>query len=433
MMLRAKKWRAAIAVGGALLIGAVSVFFWPHRLEKVVASSGALPQGDALIARGRYLVTAADCAACHTVPGGRPFAGGVGFKLPFGTVFAPNITPDRDNGIGAWSNDEFVRALREGVGRHGEDLYPAFPYTSYAKLSNDDVLAIRAFLATVEPIHASTPSNDLAFPFDQRRLMRGWKLLFFDGKTFAPDPARSASWNRGNYLVNGLAHCGECHTPRNFLFASKTTEMLSGGVVDGWKAWNITPDPETGIARWSNSDLVDYLANGHAAGHGAASGSMREAVELSLDHLPRRDIEDIVTYLRTVPSRHADAAAAVSVTSSSLSQSARWTPGPGGDGIGKRVFEAACASCHGYDGIGQQSERASLVGAHMLSDPAGDNLVRLLLDGSHSRGDVPATAMPAFGAAYSDVEIAAVANYAIAQFGGKSGQVTPERVAASRH
>ncbi|WP_232445905.1 cytochrome c [Burkholderia ubonensis] len=432
MMLRQKKWAAAIAVSTVVLIGAVSIFFWPHRLEQV-SPSKALPQGEALIARGRYLVTASDCAACHTVPGGRPFAGGASFKLPFGTIFAPNITPDRDYGIGAWSNAEFVRALREGVGRHGEDLYPAFPYTSYAKLSNDDALAIRAFLATIEPVHTSSPSNNLAFPFDQRRLMRGWKLLFFDRKTFTADPARSASWNRGNYLVNGLAHCGECHTSRNFLFASKTSETLSGGIVDGWKAWNITPDPDTGIGRWSDSDLADYLSTGHATGHGAASGSMREAVELSLSQLPRRDIEDMVTYLRTVPPRRTDAAATVSVASPSIVQSTRWTPGAGGDGIGKRVFEAACASCHGYDGTGQQSKRAGLVGAHALSDPAGDNLVRLLLDGSRSRGDDPAAAMPAFGAAYNDVEIAAVANYAIAQFSGKTGQVTPEKVAASRN
>lgn len=432
MIVLDKKWVAAIAVAGAALIGAVSIFFWPHRLE-AVAPSATQPRGDALIARGRYLVTAADCAACHTVPGGRPFAGGAAFKLPFGTIVAPNITPDRDHGIGAWSDAEFVRALREGVGRHGEDLYPAFPYTSYAKLSNDDALAMRAFLATVEPVAVSAPSNQLAFPFDQRRLMRGWKLLFFDSKTFTPDPARSASWNRGSYLVNALAHCGDCHTPRNVLFASKVSEALSGGVVDGWKAWNITPDPDTGIGRWSDADLVAYLSSGHAAGHGAASGTMREAVELSFSQLPRRDIEDMVTYLRTVAPRRTDAAAAVSVASSALARSARWAPGAGGDGIGKRLFEAACASCHGYDGSGQQSTRASLVGAHVLSDPAGDNLVRLLLEGSRSRGDVPATAMPAFGAAYSDVEIAAVANYAIAQFSGKSGQVTPERVAAARH
>ncbi|WP_322064505.1 cytochrome c [Burkholderia ubonensis] len=427
-----KKRAVAAAAALAATVGAVSIFFWPHRLEQV-ASTGAQPQGGALIARGRYLATAADCAACHTVPGGRPFAGGVSFKLPFGTIFAPNITPDRDHGIGAWSDAEFARALREGVGRHGEDLYPAFPYTSYAKLSTDDVLAIRAFLATLEPVNASAPSNDLMFPFDQRRLMRAWKLLFFDSKPFTPDVTRSASWNRGSYLVNGLAHCGECHTPRNLLFASKTAEPLSGGVVDGWKAWNITPDPDAGVGKWSDSDLVAYLSSGYASGHGAASGSMREAVEMSLSRLPRRDIEDMVTYLRTVPSRRTDAADAVAVASALPRQSVRREPGPGGDGIGKRVFEAACVSCHAYDGNGQQSMRASLVGAHALTDPTGDNLVRLLLAGSRSRDDVPATAMPAFGAAYSDVEIAAVANYAIAQFGGNSGQVTPNQVATARN
>ncbi|WP_244117081.1 c-type cytochrome [Burkholderia contaminans] len=431
MMLRQKKWVVAIALGSAAFAGLASVFFWPHRLEPV-STSTASPRGDALIARGRYLATAADCAACHTVPNGRPFAGGTSFKLPFGKIYAPNITPDRTYGIGAWSDAEFVRALREGVGRHGEDLYPAFPYTSYSKLSNDDALAIRAFLATMEPVHTPAPSNDLAFPFDQRRLMRAWKLLFFDNKVFTPDPTRSISWNRGNYLVNGLAHCGECHTPRNMLFATKTAKMLSGGVVDGWKAWNITSDPDTGIGGWSDSDLVEYLSSGYAVGHGAASGSMREAVEMSLGRLPRRDIEDMVTYLRTVPSRRSDPEAAISVASSTLARSGRWVTVPGGDGVGKRIFEAACVSCHGYDGNGQQMKRASLAGAHALSDPAGDNLIGLLLDGSHSRDDAPSTSMPAFGAAYSDVEIAAVANYTITQFSGKRGQVTPDRVAEFR-
>lgn len=427
-----KRWAVAVAMGMAATVSTALMFFWPRHLEPI-APTRALPQGDVLVARGRYLATAADCAACHTVPGGRPFAGGVSFKLPFGTIFAPNITPDSEYGIGAWSEAEFVRALREGVGRHGEDLYPAFPYTSYAKLSNDDALAIRAYLATLEPVHTSVPSNDLMFPFDQRRLMRAWKLLFFDSKPFTPDSARSAAWNRGSYLVNGLAHCGECHTPRNLLFASKTAEQLSGGVVDGWKAWNITPDPETGIGRWRDADLIAYLSSGHASGHGTASGSMREAVEMSLGQLTRRDIEDMVTYLRSVPPRRTDVAETVSEASPSLVSSMRWVPGPGGDGTGKRVFEAACASCHAYDGSGRQSKRASLFGAHMLGDPAGDNLVRLLLGGSRSRDDAPDTAMPAFGAAYTDVEIAAVANYSIARFGGKTGQVTPRQVATARN
>lgn len=420
---------AALALAGAGLF-----FYWPHPLEPVAATS-AQPNGDALVARGRYLTIAADCAACHTTKDGKPFAGGLAFKLPFGTIYSSNITPDPTYGIGEWTDAEFARALRHGVGRRGENLYAAFPYTSYTLLSDDDVLAIRAYLATLAAVAEATPANDLAFPFNQRRLMRGWNLLFLRSERFVPDPARSAAWNRGAYLVRGLAHCGECHTPRNLLFASKVGEALSlsGGAVDGSKAWNLTTDKATGIAPWTDAELVSYLHSGYAPGHGAATGSMREAIDLSLSKLPASDLEDIVTYLRSLPPRAADPNAAVAALPATVRTSGPWSPaGDTVDGTGKRIFEAACASCHAWNGNGQQTQRAALAGAHALSDPEGANLVRVIVHGSSNPEQGVATAMPAFGTAYSDAEIAAVANYAIAHFGGKTGQVTPEQVARLR-
>jgi mono/diheme cytochrome c family protein len=271
--------------------------------------------------------------------------------------------------------------MRSGVGRHGEDLYPALPYTSYALLSSDDVLAIRAYPATLAPVATPAPANALAFPFNQRYIMRGWKLLFLVSKPFEPDPARGVAWNRGAYLVNGLAHCSECHTPRNLMFAGKQDEALSGGVVDGWKAWDITPDEETGIGAWTDAQLVSYLSTGYAPGHGAASGSMRQAIDLSLSQLPATDIEAIVTYLRTVTPRRADAAAAVVPVSAAVKASTAWSPGgEASDGTGRRIFEGACASCHGWNGNGQQTARAGLAGSHAVNDPHAANLIRVILE-----------------------------------------------------
>jgi mono/diheme cytochrome c family protein len=421
-----------MALACIVLIGAVLFFFLPHRLDPV-SSSAAQPIGDALIARGKYLTVAADCAACHTTEGGKPFAGGLAFKLPFGTIYSSNITPDRENGIGAWSDAEFVRAVRSGVGRHGEDLYPALPYTSYALLSSDDVLAIRVYLATLAPVSTPAPANALAFPFNQRYIMRGWKLLFLDRKPFEPEPARGVAWNRGAYLVNGLAHCSECHTPRNPMFARKQHEALSGGVVDGWKAWNITPDKETGIGLWTDAELVSYLSAGYAPGHGAASGSMRQAIDLSLSQLAKTDIEAIVAYLRTIAPRRADAAAALMSAGAFMKVSTAWSPGgEASDGTGRRIFEGACASCHGWNGNGQQTARAGLAGSHAVNDPRGANLIRVILEGTSTPDHIAATAMPSFAAAYTDAEIAAVANYAVFHFGGKQGQVTVRDVADAR-
>lgn len=430
-MRRSVKAAAALvlAAGG----GAAAFFFGPASLPDTKLSQFA-PTGQELIAKGEYLTKAADCAACHTVPGGQSLAGGLAFKLPFGTIYSPNITSDREHGIGAWSDAEFVRALRKGVGRHGEDLYPAFPYTSYALLSTDDALAIKAYLGTVRP--ASTPSrpNDLWFPFNQRYVMRGWKLLFMPDGPLAPDTTRTSTWNRGAYLVEALAHCGECHTPRNLLFATKNDVKLSGAVVEGWKAYNITSDRDTGIGSWTNEQLVSYLSKGHAEGRGGTSGSMAEAVNLSLRHLTPSDIDSIVEYLRSVPPVIAAVSSGpIEKSPPALAESGPWMPpATAADSEGMRIFQGACASCHGWDGSGQQSPSASLRGARTVNDPDGINLVRVILRGTHISSMAGDRTMPSFAAAYTDSEIAAVSNYVLAHFGAKSGRVTPPMVDAAR-
>ncbi|CDM62585.1 MULTISPECIES: cytochrome c [Rhizobium] len=432
MMLR-RVLAVTAVVAGIGVLTAICFFFWPHRLPTVLATASQ-PQGEDLIARGKYLVTASDCEACHTAPGGKPFAGGLAFKLPFGTIFSPNLTPDMQAGLGSWSDAEFVRAMRSGVGKHGEDLYPAFPYTSYALMSTDDILAVKAYLGTLQPQRNPSLPAQLSFPFNQRWLMRGWKLLFVPWHPFERDANKDDRWNKGAYLVEALAHCGECHTPRGLMFEKEQARALSGGDVDGWKAWNITSDRENGIGGWSDQDLVAYLSKGYVHRHGPASGSMRQAIDLSLSRLPKSDIEAIVSYLRTVrslPSSYPKVT--VNNLVPAIQSAQAWSPGLNKqDGLGLRIFEGACASCHGFDGSGQNAPWASLAGSHSVNDPAGSNLIRLILQGSSDSTHNPTTTMPNFAAAYSDAEIAAVANYVINHFAGRNGKVTPSDVAKAR-
>jgi mono/diheme cytochrome c family protein len=236
------------------------------------------------IEKGHYLTTAADCYACHTVPNvGKPFAGGRPIETPFGSITAPNITPDAETGIGAWSDQQFDNAVREGVRPNGTRLYPAMPYTSYTKMSRDDVLAIRAYLKTVEPVHQPVKADTLPFPFNIRAAMRAWDALYFTPGEFVPDNHQSAAWNRGAYLVLGPGHCVACHTPKNFLGGDKAGDSLRGGRLQGWFAPDISADANQGIGRWSEADVVNYLKSGHN-GITAATGPMAEEITDSTSH-----------------------------------------------------------------------------------------------------------------------------------------------------
>jgi mono/diheme cytochrome c family protein len=428
--------RILIAVGALGVVVAIPVacfFIWPASIEAVQATR-AQPIGSALVAKGEYLTKAADCAACHTAPGGEPFAGGRAFKLPFGTIYSSNITSDRETGIGKWSDAEFVRAVHRGIGKNGEDLYPAFPYTAYALLSTDDVLAIRAYLSTARPVSLRNPDNTLVFPFNQRYTLRAWKLLFVPTRPWEPSTAHDAAWNRGSYLAEALAHCGECHTPRNLMLATKSDRKYAGAVVDGWKAYNITSDSETGIGAWSDADIERYLSSGHATARGSAGGGMAEAIDLSLRHLCSEDIAALTRYLRTIPAQRSELAAQIDHHPAILNGATAWSPGPDhNESIGFQIFASACASCHGWDGLGQQTEHAEFLGSPAVNDPSGVNLVHAVLKGvkiGSPRGD---NLMPSFAAAYSDAEIAAVSNYVIGHFGGKQGKVTAADVRASRN
>ncbi|GAB2882095.1 hypothetical protein GCM10027093_16640 [Paraburkholderia jirisanensis] len=265
--------------------------------------SGSASGAD-LVKRGEYLARAGDCMGCHTADKSRPFAGGVALNTPLGTIYTPNLTPDAETGIGLWSDDDFLRAMHEGIGKAGERLFPAFPYTAYTKLAERDVLAIRAYLKTLAPIRYQPPRNGLAFPFNQRWLMPFWNLFNFDEGRFVPDPKQSPEWNRGAYLVEGLAHCGQCHTPRNATQGLQTHARFSGAQQNGWRAFNITPDQTSGIGSWSVDDVVAYLATGSAPDRAHAAGPMAQVVAQSTQFLNREDLRSIAVYLRSLPPVH---------------------------------------------------------------------------------------------------------------------------------
>ena len=387
-------------------------------------------QASDVIARGKYLTQAADCVACHTEEGGQEFVGGRPFKLPFGVMYAPNITPDPETGIGAWSDEEFIKAMHEGVGRGGKKLYPAFPYASYTFLTNDDVLAIKAYLFSLPAVKNTPPENALEFPFNQRSLMTIWAALFNPNERFKPTPEQSAEWNRGAYLVEALGHCGECHTPRNLMQALNNDKKFSGAVAQGWKAYNITSDSASGVGEWTNEQLAQYLSSGHADGRGTATGPMGEAVDLSLRHLSPSDINSMVAYLRTVPavSNGSSSSKAAGAAPADHKQSLAQNP----DARGKQIFAGACQSCHDWDGSGPLTSYATITGSRTVNDPSAVNVAQVVLNGAQRVGNDGTVFMPAFGHAYTDTEIAAVANYVTGRFGGQQSDLTASRVADLR-
>ncbi len=430
-----KRW--GLIVLGLVVVAVIAVaafLFVPHGLEEVSLPAD-MPSGQALLARGEYLTRAADCVACHTAPGGKQYAGGLAFKLPFGTIYAPNITPDKDTGIGAWSDAEFVRSMHHGIGKNGEDLYPAYPYASYALTSNADALAIKTYLFSLAPVRATPPANTLSFPYNQRYVMRFWKLLFVPSQPDQPDTTKTQDVNRGRYLVEALGHCGECHTPRNALYGLDNGRKFAGAVTEGWVAYNITSDKNAGLGGWSDDQIASYLSNGHADKRGSAAGNMAEAVSYSLRYLTPEDIRSAVAYLRTIAPSDTGSEPPVNLDPPLAKMSAAYSP-PAEESraasLGLTLFQGACASCHAWTGEGQQTPHAALIGAQTVNDPKGANLVQVILRGVRletSQGNIN---MPAFGKAYTDVEIAALSNYVIGHFGAQHGSVTPAEVAKAR-
>jgi mono/diheme cytochrome c family protein len=380
-----------------------------------------------VVRRGEYLARAADCFACHTVSRDRLFAGGLALPLPFGTLYSTNITPDKDTGIGNYSDQDFLNAVQRGIRRDGARLYPAMPFPSYTRMTDADALAIKAYLFSLPPVRAVSLPNTLSFPYDQRWLMTFWSAFFNENARFAPNTAQSPEWNRGAYIAEALAHCGECHTPRNFALALDNRNKFSGAVY-GWYAFNITSDKGSGIGAWSDDELRGYLSAGHAYGRGTAAGPMGEAVDQSFSYMAPFDIRALITYVRSVPPLVSADLPANRAPPASPSHK----EGPTTNIVGKRVFEGACVHCHDWTGVSQISPFATIAGTRGVNDRTATNVVQIVLSGSKRRTPDGAISMPAFGSQYSDTEIAAVANYVTARFGAEQSKVTDKDVAELR-
>ncbi|WP_454624629.1 c-type cytochrome [Bradyrhizobium cenepequi] len=426
---------AAVAIGVWIVRGPGPLDFSGGNKVAVADYRAGKPTGvpasiekASVVERGEYLAKAADCMVCHTKPGEKEFAGGLAFKLPFGTLYSTNITPDKETGIGNYSDQDFLNAVQRGKRHDGAMLYPAMPYPSYTYMTDEDVLAVKAYLFSLPPVRAPEPENTLAFPFNQRWAMLFWSAVFNPDTRFSPDRSKSPEWNRGAYLVEALAHCGECHTPRNLGFALDNRKKFAGAVTAGWRAFNISSDKATGLGNWSDEALISYLSLGHAAGHGTASGPMGEAVDHSLSQLTPEDTRAIAVYLRSVPPQPSPDLPATTAPAAPASHKEGITA----DARGKMVFEGACVSCHGWTGESLVSPMATLTGAWSVNDPAATNVAQIVLSGTKRYTPDGALSMPAFGSAYSDDEIAAVANYVTARFGAKGAKLTARDVAELR-
>lgn len=393
----------AIGVLG-IFAGAALALAWRPALAPV-----APPPADAFaaerVAHGAVLASAGYCASCHTAKGGQPYAGGYAMETPFGVLHSTNITPDVETGIGAWSEAAFSRAMREGVARDGSHLFPAFPYEHFSRLSDDDIAALYAYFMTRPPVHAEAPRNTVPFPLNVRLLQAGWKLLFFRPQRDEPRADRSAEWNRGAYLAEGLAHCGACHTPRNALGAERHAQAYAGAAIDRWIAPPLDASNPSPVA-WDVDELVAYLSTGVTRYHGTVAGPMA-AVTRGIAQLPAADIRAIAVYFADLDGAAARADATPTAVAAALARAAAGR----GDDAAAQLYTAACASCHynGADGVNPLRPELALGSAVHLDDPT--NLIQVILFGIDALDGAPGVVMPAFGRGLSDADVARLAAY----------------------
>jgi len=425
-MLRMALLTGLLAILSAAGLAVSQMLALPAHPSSAVTPRGLLSQrfddsvpNAAQVRRGQYLVAAGDCISCHLREGGEPFAGGLGLNTPFGLIYTSNITPDRNTGIGAWSSDQFYRAMHDGKGAHGEDLYPAFPYPWFRRVSREDDDAIFAYLMTLPAVNYTPPKNDLAFPLNFRSLVGAWNTLFLDSHNFQSDPEQSAEWNRGAYLVNGLGHCGGCHTPKNSLGADKSKQELHGGKLDNWVAPDLTGNTRIGLGDWSVDDIAEFLASGRNA-HAAAGGAMTDVINYSTSLINDADRRAIAVYLKSQP-------ASPSVASSA--------PDAGAMRRGAEIYSDACASCHLDNGIGQSRLFPPLGNDAMLQQPDPTGLEHLILGGTRvgvSSSRPSPLGMPSFAWKLTDQEIADVSTFIRNSWGNQAAPVAAADVAQLR-
>jgi mono/diheme cytochrome c family protein len=403
-----------------VLLGAVTFAF----LRLLPGSAGAQDQpanpaaGAEVVARGEYLARAGDCIACHTAPEGRLFAGGRAMPTPFGTLNTSNITPDPETGIGKWTADQFHATMHTGRFPDGGLLYPAMPFASYTKVTRQDSDAIYAYLRTIEPIRQPNRPHDLRFPYNNRALILGWRTLYFSEGEYKPDPSKSEEWNRGAYLVEGLGHCGMCHTPINALGGSSESEAFKGGLIpmQNWYAPSLTSNREAGLGDWSIKDISDLLRTG-ISDRGVVYGPMAEVVYNSLQYLTDEDTRAMAVYLKGIAQNSPPAVptSAVPTAEGSLLLS-----------LGQTVYDAHCASCHGTQGEGKPPHYPPLAGNQSIQMESAVNAIRMVLNGGYppgTAGNPMPYGMPPFAGTLSDNEVAAVVTYIRTSWGNRGAAV----------
>jgi mono/diheme cytochrome c family protein len=407
----------------------------------VLFSGMAMAQaaGSANSSRGAYLARAGDCITCHTAgPNAAPFAGGLPINSPFGVIYSTNITPDPIYGIGKYTVDDFERAVRNGVAKDGRRLYPAMPYPSFAAITDEDIQALYDyFMNEVAPVNRKPPETRLPFPFNIRFSLFFWNLAFINNERFKPRDDRDAEWNRGAYLVQSLGHCGACHTPRGLAFQESAYSedsplYLSGAVVDNWFAANLRGDHASGLQRWSEADIAEFLKAGHSGG-GTAFGSMTDVVENSMQYLREDDLKAIARYLKSLPARGEKPSydpdrPDVYIKFAALKSGAVERPGAG-------LYESFCAKCHQLNGNGKAGKFPKLAGNSIVLSENATSLIRLLLEGgktAETKTSLKPHEMPSFAAKFTDRQIAEVLSFIRNSWGNAASPVTARQVASLR-
>ncbi|MBX8568616.1 cytochrome c [Pseudomonas cichorii] len=385
----------------------------------------------ALVARGEYVARLSDCVACHSIPGGAPFAGGLKMATPVGVIHATNITPDRETGIGSYSLMDFDRAVRHGVAPGGRRLYPAMPYPSYAKLSDEDVSALYAFfMKGVAPVHQPNVQSDIPWPLNMRWPIAIWNGLFAATAPYVNKPEKDELWNRGAYIVQGPGHCGSCHTPRGLAFNEKALDesgkpFLTGALLDGWYAPSLRDDPNTGLGLWTEPEIVQFLKTGRNK-HAVVFGSMAEAFNNSTQFMSDKDLFAIARYLKSLPRDPQHDGTPWQYREESAARL---------DKPGATTYVARCASCHGLEGKGQSEWMPPLAGATSALAKENASAINITLNGSQrvvAAGVPDAYRMPAFREQLSDQQIAEVLTFMRSTWGNQSSAVDAKAVAKLR-
>jgi mono/diheme cytochrome c family protein len=398
------------------VLAAALAWAWPREETIAARSPGDFSPTPANLERGAYLARAGDCMACHTARGGAPYAGGRNIDTPFGRLYTPNITPDRDTGIGAWNADDFWRALHNGKSRDGRLLYPAFPYTNYTKVSRPDADALFAWLRSLPAVRQPNRAHALRFPYDQQPTLAFWRLLYFKPGVYAPDARRDAAWNRGAYLVEGLGHCAACHSSRNGLGAAEGP--LTGGLIPmlGWYAPSLASSAEAGLGSWDGAEIVQLLKTG-VAPRATVFGPMAEVVTQSLQHLSDADLAAMAHYLKSLPPEPTPVREPPPLDERGQQVLEQ----------GRALYEKHCADCHGANGKGAPPAYPPLAGNRALTMDESVNAIRIVLNG----GFAPGTAgnprpfgMPPYSHLLSDEEVAAVVTYLRASWGNRAPPVS---------